>query len=205
MRMPAETYNRLMDMLRAWMGDSLGGGGGDGLSVRQPTILVRNDTGEDQPQFAVLGLNGLIFAPTDNLDEFRCRQCHAGIKSTLAVHWGGWFCVLAEPIRDGDIGRAFVDGITPVKLNVIDEDAHWFADVDDDDVVDTLRTCQDGSAQILMKEEGTGEKWGIVRLGVGTRHFWAKITAHYRTGSFGSYMNTYDFEEVKKTGAAYNN
>jgi hypothetical protein len=201
----ARGHNLTMEAVRAFQTDriTLGLAGPLNLSRNRDFILVRNDTGEDQNQFAVLSLNGLIFSPTDNLEEFRRRQCHAGIKPTVAVHWGGWFCVLAEPILADKVGRAFVDGITPVKLNVIDEDAHWFADVDDDDVVDTLRTCQDGSAQILMKETGTGEKWGVVRLGVGTRHFYAKITAHTRSGSQGSYTNTYSFEEVKKTDAAY--
>ena len=203
LQMPASTFNTFIDVARAWLADQQATGGEERIEARQTgTILVRNDTNTDLPQFAVLGIDGVVFTPTDNEAEFRRRPVYTGIAPTVAIHFGGWFCVLSEPLADGKIGRAVVDGVTPVKVNVVDED-HWFADVIDDDTA-KFTSSPDGAAQILVKEPGTGGKWAVVRLGIGTNGFWARITGHTMSGEGGSYWSTYDFEEVKKTGAGYN-
>ena len=55
-------------------------------------------------------------------------------------------------------------GLCPVKITVENED-HAFADVNDGEAA-TLKSTATGAAQILWKEDGTGEKWAVVRLGV---------------------------------------
>jgi hypothetical protein len=201
LQMPASTFNTFIDVARAWLADQQATGGEGRIEARQTgTILVRNDTDTDLPQFAVLGISGVVFTATDNEAEFRRRQCYTGIAPTVAGHFGGWFCVLSEPLADGKIGRAVVDGVTPVKVNVVDED-HWFADVADDDT-DKLTSGPDGAAQILIKEPGTGQKWAVVRLGIGTNGFWARITDCTEISS-DPHRFEYTFEEVKKTGTGY--
>jgi len=202
LEMPASTFNTFIDVARVWLADQQATGGEGRVEARPTgTILVRNDTDTDLPQFAVLGVSGVVFTPEDNEAEFRRRPVYAGIAPTVAGHFGGWFCVLSEPLADGKIGRAVVDGVTPVKVDVVDED-HWFADVIDDET-GKLTSGPDGAAQILVKEPGTGEKWAVVRLGIGTNGFWARITDHTMSGGEGNWWSTYEFEEVKKTGAGY--
>ena len=76
----------------------------------------------------------------------------------------GKFAILLEPIADGKIGVGCLGGVCPVKIDVEDED-HGYADIADAEA-GNLKSCDCGAAQILWKEDGTGTKWAVVRLGV---------------------------------------
>jgi hypothetical protein len=65
---------------------------------------------------------------------------------------------------DGKFGMAALTGVFAAKLNVQAE-SDEYADVEDG-VMSRLKTGTSGAAQVLWKESGTGEKWGVVRLGL---------------------------------------
>ena len=143
----------------------------DPLSTTRSSALVRvlNDTGAGLDRCSVVGLDGPVFTPTDSEDAFLREVAFRGVTPTVADH-SGKFAVLLEPIAPDTIGRAWVAGVCPVMVDVIDE-AHGYADVTDGDGT-KLTSSHIGTAQILWFEGGevygpydTGEQWAIVRLG----------------------------------------
>lgn len=127
-----------------------------------PTILVRNDSGQNVPRFGVLGLAGPLITPEDNLSEFQSRIALSGIAPVEEEHEDG-FVILAEPLAEGVIGEAFLTGASPVQVEVEDED-HSHATVKDGEVGFLVSTGDEGKNRILWKELGTGLKWALVMV-----------------------------------------
>jgi hypothetical protein len=170
LQIPAKTYNRLMDMLRWWLGQGFGGGaGGVGGGRDLVTIRVENASGHDLEQFDILGLTqadqgagGVWPKPADNLDAFCEGAVFTGHVPDLTKHVGR-FAVVLEPVADGQMCRAAIAGIVPVYVSVQDESDQW-ADINDGNHT-TLLSGTSGAAQLLFKEEGVGDKWCLARLG----------------------------------------
>ena len=154
---------------------------GGGLQFTRTTLVdVRNDTEDDLLRISVLGIDGPILTPQDDVLEFQTRVCLAGVTPDRNDHFGK-FVVLLEPIRSGAIGKASIAGVLPAWIDVVDED-HPFADVKHAST-ELLQSREDGAAQILWKEEGTGEKWAIVLLGPARpAWYWASLTEDLESG-----------------------
>jgi len=174
--MPAATFNTFIDAARDFLARQQGQEADPLKNQPRPgVVLVRNETGEDVDRFAVLGLDAILYTPEDNEQSFINQPVMKGVAPTAADH-ASKFIILLEPARDGAIVRGLVQGVVPVKLNVLRED-HAFADVVDDG---RLSSAPEGAAQILWKEDGTGEDmWALVRMAEAPPQtpFWAKITA----------------------------
>ncbi|MHC4715344.1 MAG: hypothetical protein ACYS5V_00075 [Planctomycetota bacterium] len=160
---PAGAWNAFVDAAAAHRQRSLSGVG-DGLLAQQATTtLVQNNTGGDLTQFSIVALDGVVFGPSDDLDEFKQNFALKGVVPNANYHTGE-FAVLQEPIESGDLGWAVLSGITVCKVNVLKEwmqraDVAW-------GTTSRLETCMHGAAQILYKESGTGEKWAVVKIGL---------------------------------------
>jgi len=184
---PAGTFNTFIDAARDFRARQQGR-----TQTAQPgfrfsgIILVKNTSGTDQDRFAVLGIDSPVITPTDNEDEFKNRLALRGVVPDQAEHVGR-FVILAEPLADGEIGRAFAHGVCPVKINVEDE-AHAYADIEDAQT-QYLKSGTSGAAQILWAESGTGEVWAVVRLGA------ASIGTHENPKVLGGSGETADTEE----------
>lgn len=165
LRISAESWNALMGLgqqLRA--GDaSLNPPGLGGGELPPGVIWVRNDSGADAAEFAILGIDGILISPTANAQEFRYSPGLSVVTPVAATHAGKW-AVLLEPIAAGDIGKARIFGLAPVTIEVTDGDATR-ADVIDDDAT-KLQTSTTGTAEILWKEPGTGDKAALIRFPV---------------------------------------
>jgi hypothetical protein len=147
-------------------------------------ILVRNESGVTVPRFGVLGINGVMFDPAVDEQSFMNQVALSGVTPAILTHRGK-FIILAEPIADGDIGRAWITGSCPVMVSVSDE-AHQFAEVYDGDAA-RLKSAQHGSARILWKQDGTGELWAIVRLAEeNPRTIMVKATSTWSGGGAGA-------------------
>ena len=147
-------------------------------------ILVRNDSGADRQRFDILGIDSVIFTPTDNLQEFQNRPALTGIVPDIDDHIGK-FVILLEPVAGGKIVRAAVGGLCVARIDVAsDEEWYGYADISDNDA-EKLKGAPHGAAQILWKEEGTGTKWVVVRLGTpqGETSYWGKLDAALGSGS----------------------
>lgn len=161
----AAAYNAFIDAV-AWMRRQQRGLNGGGFSniPDADVILVKNTTGEDLPRFAVAGLDGPVFGPDDNLDEFLGNVCMKAVTPTETDH-AGRFVILQEPLADEAIGRAWASGCCPVRIEVQDE-GDTTADVMDGDA--SRLKSGSGAAQILWKNSGNGQQWGFIRFGGGS-------------------------------------
>jgi hypothetical protein len=126
-------------------------------------VLVKNTTGADRGLFEIVGLTTPLYDPADNLDEFRFRFAFTGYAPD--ADYPDIFAILQEPVKDAEIGRALVLGVTPVKVDLSDA-GHGYAKIEDGTYAH-LVSATSGPAQILWKEAGTGEKWALVRLPAG--------------------------------------
>jgi len=136
-----------------------GGGGGGGGGSR---LLVKNNSGTDVARFGILGVGGAQIAQTDNANEFYNKILLDGESPVLATHCGK-FVVCLEPVSDGQVGLCTMNGLIQVQVDMIDADDNWcdiyvagFA---------KLKSYGAGSAEIIHKPAGTGDKWCLVQLG----------------------------------------
>lgn len=165
LNIPAETFNTFVDSARDFKKRQRDITRGQTQTInRSETILVRNDSGADRDRYDVLGIDGVIFTPTDNADTFKNDVALKGITPATDDH-AGKFVILAEPVKDGSIARAFISGVCVAYIDIDDED-HATADVKDADAT-SLLSCDDGAVSILWAESGTGNKWAVVRFGGG--------------------------------------
>ena len=164
LRIPAATWNTLLDVARAERDRDHDMEKMMAAALPAFNILkVKNDSGNNVPRFGILGLETPIIEPSDNLDSFKQRPQMLGTTPTT-THTGK-FCILYEPLAIGAIGWAFVSGAAICQINVTVE-AHKNADVKNSDRTQ-LQSATTGLASILWKESGTGTKWALVRLGAG--------------------------------------
>ena len=168
LNIPATTYNAMIDAARK--ANSINTFNSETTNSKDyAKVSVLNSSGSDLDRFFILGIDEPIILPADDQEDFESRITVDGITpedgsggSGSSDHRGR-FAVIQEPIPDGEIGKSKIAGETLCKVNVIDED-DGFADVTDG-VEDYLTSANTGSARILWKESGTGEKWALIRLG----------------------------------------
>jgi len=166
LEIPARTFNTFIDAAQDFLARQRGTGRRIDHAYRDPDIvLAKNASGSDRGRFDILGVSGPIIGPTDNLDEFKNKAAVTGATPSSSLHFGR-FVVLLEPLASGEIGRACVSGLVPVKVHVHDE-GHEYADVRGGDC-SKLDSAERGSAYILWRQGGTGEKWALVKLSIPT-------------------------------------
>jgi hypothetical protein len=178
---PAEVYNALQEALqKAKAGRFNQPASGPAPRIPPGCLWVRNDGSQPVDRFGILALRDLVFNPSTEFNTFAWDLLATGDTPGPKDAFGH-FAVLQQPLAAGQVGVGMVDGVTPVLLNVTHEQAKY-ADIDcwgccSSDAIRRLRTCECGGARILAKAAGTGERWGIVKVGVPTDSFFAKITA----------------------------
>ena len=194
----APVWNAMLDAARGRQAQQHSTGRTPGPDFRGVPVLIKNDSGADRSQYEILGISGVVFAATD--DGFKQRIVLTGETPAADSHEGK-FAVLAEPIGDGDIGPAIVDGTTICQINITDAD-HEYADIADGDAA-KLVSAKSGPVQIIWIESGTGTKWAVVRIGPkppAPEGFWAQLTG---SSADGTNRWSYSFVEVYKATAGY--
>jgi len=159
---PANTFNAFIDAAVAHRQQQNVGGGRLPAYRQASIVLVRNDSGSDVGQFGVLGISGVVFDPATALESFQGRVALAGVTPVAGTHEGK-FVIAAEPVKNGEIGTAYVAGVCQVQASVADAN-HRFAEIAGGDAA-KLASGVAGTAHIIWKETGTGVKWAIVRFG----------------------------------------
>jgi hypothetical protein len=168
LRIPADDWNRIIDATRAHyeqMGRPapVAARGRHHPGAGLPGVWVRNDTGSDLPLFGVAGLGSPLITPDQHLAEWQHNPSFSVTAVDAGLHGKGLFVVVLEPLATGAIGRAILHGVTPVRVDVTDEE-HGFATVAEGQAA--LMSAVEGPAQILWRAGGTGEQWALVRLGI---------------------------------------
>jgi len=169
----SNAFNAFVDAANANKGGNLNQQGGPLQYEDSPNVIeFRNDSGSVRARYDILALTGVTFTPTTNLSSFQAQPLFTGELPTLANT--GKFAILLDPVgthSTNKYGKAAISGTWVTKL-LINHASHQYADIADG----TARLTSNwyGSAKILYKESGTGEKWGVVRLG---DSFWGPIKA----------------------------
>lgn len=161
LHIPAAAYNAFVDAARVHQGGLVNGGGPIPGVMPGQLVLVKNNSGADRARFNVLGIDEVLFDDGDNLAEFQNHPALVCSTPDTDDHIGR-FVVLAEPIRSGKIGRAYIDGICPVKIH-INNMAHLYADIIDAQA-GYLGSADHGAAQILWWNDDAAQVWAIVRF-----------------------------------------
>jgi hypothetical protein len=126
-------------------------------------IRVRNTSGANCDRFNILGLSAITISPNENLESFQTTPAIDGVGPNRDSHTGK-FGILLKPLPQNTIGPAIIAGVTVCQVEVVEE-IHQFADVGTSSTRTQLTSGWVGAAEILWKEEGTGVKWAIVRIG----------------------------------------
>lgn len=171
---PRETFNTVIDLRELLAGKRFDRKTQPSLPERDTAyVLVRNDSGHDVDRFGILGIKEPIVLPSDNELEFKsnwalaCDTPSTGSSEYPAGHFGR-FVITIEPIADGKVGKAYIGGVCPVKLDVASgDDAPTHAEIIDGDRT-MLQGGSSGTATVLWSGAGpSGEVWGLVRFGAG--------------------------------------
>jgi hypothetical protein len=225
LRIPANDWNKIVDATRAYYEQQAGGRGpmpATAGAKQTGIVLVRNDSGADLARNAVVGINSPIILPGDHLDEFLRQVALTVVTPTEDEHAAaGHFAVLLDPLAAGGIGRAYVNGICPVQIELLDEQ-HTTAGVIDGDTT-KLESGKPGT-QIIWHApgdapgsgSGSSVVWALVNLGTtsGGDWVWGKLGG---ATSIGDNRWSYPFTQMKYqqagtwaavpdglTGTAYN-
>jgi len=167
LRIPAATFNTLIDVARAHLARKQNVGGQSQAASPPPGVIltIRNDSGSDRDRFEVLGLDEPVFPPEDNTADMSRGPVMSCVYPVDPDHRGA-FVVLLEPIAAGAIGRAMIQGAVPVQVDFADTDPNTWADIADG-VAANLKAGATGSARILWRtgDPGdTGVEWCICEL-----------------------------------------
>lgn len=167
-RISARETNTSIEVNEAWRRGQLGGARlttsvGDSDSNR---LLVKNNTGGNRERGDIVGLGEPLFLPSANLNEFLSQVVVSG--ETPSAAYIGRLAMLIEPIAQGKIGEAAIGGVWNTIIYVDHEEHEWATYVGNDQ----FRSEWYGDAQILWKEDGTGERRARLALG---RSFWGPI------------------------------
>lgn len=207
LRIPASDWNAIIDATRAHYEQQANVASGKPATTGANTtgiVYVKNASGADQERFAVLGIDTPIILPDESSggheEEFKRQVALSCVVPVVPTHTGR-FVILTEPLADGAIGRAYVDGVCVVRLRV----SHNLNKSAQADVVEydstVLELKAGGGAQVIWREEVTtspGECWAIVRLGPATRDgYWARI---YGSADQSGNIWHYGFDEVAFDG-----
>lgn len=161
----AQVWNAMLDAAVAnRMGDNPSPDGAPG-SRSATVIRIRNDSGAAVARFGILGINGPIVTPTNNLTEFKRTIALKGITPAAGTHEGK-FAVLLEPLAKDKIGAAVISGGVPVQIS---GPIGPFAEISDA-VSGYLTPGDSGSARILYPPQddvATDQRWAVIRIGEG--------------------------------------
>ena len=158
---PAAAYNAMLDAAIANMrsqGKPSQVRGEQGLHV-----LVRNETGYPLEQFEILGIDGPVFHPRNQPDAFQQTPVLRGVVPKEKHK--GKFVVVQEPATPGSVVRACVSGLTVARVYT-EESQPKACDIEEGYTYD-FTGGSTGGASVLWIEEGTGEKWALIRIGHG--------------------------------------
>ena len=162
LKISAEVWNALLDLVRDAKNHKHDQRVESFDPMRQADLIaIRNSSGVSQSEFHVLGLDWPLISPTANLREFKNSVAMLGVVPQYPRHFGR-FVILAEPLGYDKIGRAWISGVCPARVDVVDE-CHEWADIKSGDAT-TLISRPAGSARILWRAGGTGPQWAVIRL-----------------------------------------
>lgn len=185
LKVAADAWNRIVDQVVTKPRFS---GENAAFPATNFTVRIRNTSTGTVSKWGVLEIVGVLEAATGatgtlatgvEQDIFQSWPGLVGVVPTANA--GAAFAIAVEPIKEGDIGLAAVDGVVQCKLEILDA-GHRYATTKTGSSSE-LKTASAGESAILWKETGTGAgKWGLVRIGAGGGVKVGKITGTWSKG-----------------------
>lgn len=182
---PAANWNSWNDAAE-FVRDARNGRIADALTWNRTNGIVRvkNSSGGDLNRFSICAPSGILFSQTDNATEFYEDPVLTVTTPAAADQLRGW-CVLQEPIKSNQVGRAMFVGLTVCQIDVVDSGDDYADTIASDSA--KLQSGPFGSAAILYKESGTGTKWALICLGTpGVPLLLGKTNAAHNKGASGT-------------------
>jgi len=168
---PGQSWNSLVDRYWEPIPPRQSGTGASHGPANAIPVLALNKTGEDVGQGAVLAIDGIAVNYDTNENIRYQTPLVKGIKYADGKQWG----ILQVDTLDDGVANLTIMGTAWCKIDVTDEAHNNAIPIVDD--VDKLQSTDDEEAvSIIWKEDGTGEKWGIVLLGGGGGGGGASVT-----------------------------
>jgi len=136
-----------------------------GHPLREPAgikVKVLNKTGSTVKNRTFRGIKAQAYTASALELSDRILEIDDPDNDDYAEKW----VLSAEDIPDNAIGWAYCGGVVSCKINVTDAD-HGYAEIPETPIgpdFDVLDSAVSGSAQILWKESGTGEKEAVIRF-----------------------------------------
>ena len=126
----------------------------------------RNDSGNNLPQFSIVGVSDATILPSDNEVDFYYRPSVNGVVPT-ADHFLK-FAVIQEPLGKKAMGAAVSAGFTPIKVKKGNCEDGKFARVVCGQT-DYVELCEDGPITIIWMDDEQangyyGLYWAYVRI-----------------------------------------
>lgn len=187
MQSSAEDYLRRVTGVRGVPGSAVRGF--DGI------VTVKNYTGQDCSQFAILAIAGMEITPEENLGQFLSRPIFTAVApasdSTRLV-------ILQQPLKDNAFGAAMIMGMSPVQVDVASITDQFATPIEA--TFDHLASSSTSGPFRILYAPDTGLQWCAVIWPVGggaatATHRYCKITA--RSGDAPPF--TYSAVEVMRT------
>lgn len=155
-------FNSLLDVVRAEKARKHSRTSESSPQPAQGTIIkVKNESGQDMLRSHIVGLNDPIFLASDNLEVFKNQVLFRGVIPSSSHKRR--FAILLDPIISGGIGRAYIDGVAPVRINILDS-SHVSCDITEGDPTQLVTVEGNSSCHLLWSEGTSGPQWGIVRF-----------------------------------------
>ena len=206
MDIAAAAWNSMLDVVRP--DTSIGGEGLGGLARQATIIKVKNTSGATIARNQVLGLDVPVFTSATDVNVFLRAVVLKGVAVATATHKQR-YCVTLDPAKNGEFCRAYIAGVCPVKVDILNT-THKFA-VIKDATPGNMESSYFGHARILWQESGTGVKWAIIRLGeTAPSVFRGSVTTAIPTGTIASpstsgRVTLYHDTTAADTGVVVNN
>lgn len=161
----AATHNRFIDATVWAEAKRASGGRLPSIDFRLDGIgRIKNDTGNNLPRFSVVGIQEPLYSPRTKEDAFRQEYTLLGVTPETPTH-NCKFAILAEPIPDGEIGFAWLDGIAPALLDPSTVDEAVRADIIDGET--SQLGGGDSGVKIIWLDDTDDnyDRWALVHLG----------------------------------------
>jgi hypothetical protein len=168
----ADTWNAFIDAANDYRGRL---GGATGAELLQPApadrvvVQVKNVSGGGLPRFSIVGLDDILFTPTQNLAGFQDQFAFKVTAPDTVTH-SGRYAVTLSTVASNAFTGAMVTGPCPVQVDIQSTNDRTAVVVHHD--TSKMKSAATGSARaggypILYAPASTGVQWCIVLLGAG--------------------------------------
>lgn len=167
-KLPATDYNQLVDAANfVQRNRPKFEAGTNELEGRTPgTILIKNNTGADRARGDAVGIGSQLFDLNYYTIEMKNTSFFSG--DTLTSAHIGRFAILAEPIKEDEVGEAFIALECYAKIWIPDGatlESHGYADVFDlTNSPNNLTATGSGTCQILWFDDTVSDALGDAKI-----------------------------------------